>query len=301
LGDPVSRLAGDLNLILISLKNVSTHLEGRIMAQDYALGHTDAEMRRLTTQARLIDPITRRFFEAAGLKAGMRVLDVGSGAGDVAVLVADIVGPGGEVLGTDISAVAVKAAEARTKSAGLKQIEFRQGDPAAMAFEAPFDAVVGRYVLQFIPDPHTALEKIALHVKPGGIVVFHELDWGGARSSPLVPTYERVCKWISSTIEAAGARTRLGTGLAPLFEAAGLPPPSLRLESVIASGPAAIDVVHLVTDLVEILMPSMEQFGVATKDEIGHADLVGRIMVEIGTAGTLIGRAEVGAWTVKAG
>lgn len=271
------------------------------MAQDYALGHTDAEMRRLTTQARLIDPITRRFFEAAGLKAGMRVLDVGSGAGDVAVLVADIVGPGGEVLGTDISAVAVKAAEARTKSAGLEQIEFRQGDPAAMAFEAPFDAVVGRYVLQFIPDPHTALEKIALHVKPGGIVVFHELDWGGARSSPLVPTYERVCKWISSTIEAAGARTRLGTGLAPLFEAAGLPPPSLRLESVIASGPAAIDVVHLVTDLVEILMPSMEQFGVATKDEIGHADLVDRIMVEIGTAGTLIGRAEVGAWTVKAG
>ncbi|HEY8727995.1 MAG TPA: hypothetical protein VIL94_00320, partial [Acidothermaceae bacterium] len=62
----------------------------------YVLGHSDAEIRRLEIQARRIDPVTRRIFTAAGVGAGMRVLDVGSGAGDVALLVADVVGTGGE-------------------------------------------------------------------------------------------------------------------------------------------------------------------------------------------------------------
>ena len=58
----------------------------------YLLGHDPDELRRLNAQARVIDPITRRFFQAAGIGPGMRVLDVGSGAGDVAFLAAEIVG-----------------------------------------------------------------------------------------------------------------------------------------------------------------------------------------------------------------
>jgi hypothetical protein len=64
--------------------------------EKYTLGHTDAELKRPTTQARLIDPITRRFLLSAGIREGMRVLDVGSGAGDVAILLADLVGHKGE-------------------------------------------------------------------------------------------------------------------------------------------------------------------------------------------------------------
>lgn len=67
----------------------------------YVLGHTEAELKRLTTQARLIDPITRRFLVSAGVVPGMRVLDVGSGAGDLAILLAAMVGPEGEVVGSD--------------------------------------------------------------------------------------------------------------------------------------------------------------------------------------------------------
>ena len=76
---------------------------------DYVLGHSEAELRRLTTQARLIDPMTRRFLTSAGLAEGMRVLDVGSGAGDVAVLVDAMVGPTGEVVGTDTSSRATQS------------------------------------------------------------------------------------------------------------------------------------------------------------------------------------------------
>jgi len=63
----------------------------------YVLGHSDRELDRLSVQARLIDPITRRFFLDAGIVPGMRLLDVGSAVGDGAFLAAELVGARGEV------------------------------------------------------------------------------------------------------------------------------------------------------------------------------------------------------------
>jgi SAM-dependent methyltransferase len=204
---------------------------------NYPLGHTEAELRRLSAQAQLIDPITRRFFEGTGIRKGMRVLDVGSGVGNVALLCGELVGPNGEVVGTDLAMVAVERAQQRVRNMKSGRISFRHGDASELSFDEPFDAVVGRYVLQFMPDPARSLRAIARHLRTGGIVVFHELDWDGARSTPRSSTYDQVCIWLSRTIEASGAQVRLGTRLASLFGDAGLPPPTLRMEAVIGSGP----------------------------------------------------------------
>ncbi len=67
----------------------------------YLFGHSDNETERLRKQARLFNPSTRRMLEEAGITRGMKVLDVGSGAGDVALLLADLVGPLGKVVGVD--------------------------------------------------------------------------------------------------------------------------------------------------------------------------------------------------------
>src|SRR5207237_6972706 len=61
----------------------------------YALGHSDRELERLQVQARLIEPITRRFFFEVGLAPGMPVLDLGSGVGGVACRAARLVASGG--------------------------------------------------------------------------------------------------------------------------------------------------------------------------------------------------------------
>jgi ubiquinone/menaquinone biosynthesis C-methylase UbiE len=139
-------------------------------AVGYVLGHSDAELRRLSTQAHLIDPITRRFLVSAGIAEGMRVLDVGSGAGDVAVLLASLVGASGEVIGTDPAGTAIDAAEKRIRASGLGNVRFQHGDPALMTFDKPFDAVVGRYVLQFMPDPSAAVARLSSHLHRGGII-----------------------------------------------------------------------------------------------------------------------------------
>ena len=73
----------------------------------YALGHSSDEVERLENQARIVDPITRRFWEAAGVVPGMRVLDVGCGAGHTTRLLAELVGGRGRVVGIDNAETAV--------------------------------------------------------------------------------------------------------------------------------------------------------------------------------------------------
>ncbi len=71
-------------------------------AYEYELGHSDRELKRLRLQAELIDPFTRQYYRDAGIEQGMRVLDVGSGGGDAALVAAELVGEAGEVVGVDI-------------------------------------------------------------------------------------------------------------------------------------------------------------------------------------------------------
>src|SRR5262249_20811051 len=149
---------------------------------------------------RLIDPITERFFREAGIAPSMRVLDVGSGAGDVAFLAASIVGPRGTVVGVDRVPAVLEVARARAAAKGLDNVTFHHGDPAALPFDTPFDAVIGRYVLQFQPDPAAMLRALATRVRPGGVLVFHEIDWGGLGSYSPVPTYDRCCRWGAETV-----------------------------------------------------------------------------------------------------
>jgi ubiquinone/menaquinone biosynthesis C-methylase UbiE len=113
----------------------------------YAFADRAHEQRRLASQAELFDPLTERLFRAAGLGNGMRVLDLGSGAGDVAMLAARLVGREGEVVG-------VGPAAARVAQAGLSNVRFIQGDVQTLDGVADgFHAAVGRLILMFLPDP----------------------------------------------------------------------------------------------------------------------------------------------------
>src|SRR5262245_45706085 len=89
----------------------------------YALGHSEEELGRLSRQAQVFEPFTRQLFQQAGITNGMRVLDVGSGSGDVAFLAADLVGPTGEVIGVDLAAAAVNRATARAQAKDIRNVK----------------------------------------------------------------------------------------------------------------------------------------------------------------------------------
>ena len=78
--------------------------------QNYVLGHSKRELRRLMLQADNLRPITARLLREIGIVQGMRVVDLGCGAGDVAMLMAEIVGTTGAVIGIDCNAAAIAMA-----------------------------------------------------------------------------------------------------------------------------------------------------------------------------------------------
>jgi 2-polyprenyl-3-methyl-5-hydroxy-6-metoxy-1,4-benzoquinol methylase len=265
---------------------------------DYVLGHSAQELERLNAQARLVGPITRRFLQEAGVVAGMRVLDVGSGAGDVALLAAELVGNAGEVVGVDRSAEALSSAAARAAAASLSNVSFLVGDPAEMVFDRPFDAVVGRYVLQFQADPAAMLARLAGHVRPGGLVVFHELDWAGARSFPPASIFDNCRKWMSETIRLSGAETHMGARLHATFTTAGLSAPTMRLEALIGGGERASSPLQLMAALASTLLPAAERLGVDSSAAADPETLLERMTEEVCARNALvIGLYQIGAWS----
>jgi SAM-dependent methyltransferase len=264
----------------------------------YVLGHSERELERLTIQARLIQPITRRFFVDAGIAPGMRVLDVGSGAGDVAFLAAELVGPTGEVVGADRAPEALAVARARAESQGLRNVSFRDGDPSELEFDETFDAIVGRYVLVFQPDPAAMVRKLVRHLRPEGVVVFHEPEWARARSTPPVASWDRCCRLIVEAFAAGGADSEMGVKLPLVYTSAGLPEPTLAMETVIGAGVNSADQVHFTTDVLVTLLPDIERLGLAAPGEIDPETLADSVLADLVASGSVfVGRSEIGAWS----
>jgi SAM-dependent methyltransferase len=265
----------------------------------YVLGHSDFELQRLARQAQLLEPTTRDFFQAAGMTPGMRVLDVGSGTGDVAFLAAELVGPNGQVVGTDTAPEAIAAARDAGLARGLAEVSFREGNPAGMTFDRPFDFVVGRYVLHHQADPSELLRGLARHLRPGGIIVFHELDWSFARSEPAAPVYDRCCRWIVNTFDRSGySLTNVGARLHRAFSRAGLSAPAMRMRTIIGDAVSASEWLRAVADIAITMLPTMEQYGIATPADVGVDTIADRLVEEVASGGGIvIGRAEIGAWS----
>jgi SAM-dependent methyltransferase len=261
----------------------------------YVLGHAERELDRLQTQARLLAPFTRQLLLDAGVGPGMRVLDVGSGAGDVALLAAELVGDAGAVVGTDRSADALAIATARASARALSNVSFQEGDPTELAFACPFDAAIGRAVLMFQHDPAAMLARLVAHVRPGGVIAFQEVEWAAARSCPPVPRWDRCCQLIVETLRACDADPQLGMKLHALFVGAGLPPPSLRYEALLGAGR---DHVQAVTNLLVTLLPEMERLGLVSPGEVDPTTLLERVLADVTASGSIVmGYSLIGAWS----
>ncbi|MFP1871948.1 class I SAM-dependent methyltransferase [Lonsdalea quercina] len=131
--------------------------------KSYVLGYSEREMQRIAFQAGMLDPITKRMLQAAEIRDGQDILDIGCGSGYVSQLAAKLVGDGGAVIGIEQSEAALNFA----CSTGLKNVSFVQGRFEKYEFEKQFDIVVGRTVLLFQDDVISFLRRAAKWVKPG--------------------------------------------------------------------------------------------------------------------------------------
>jgi ubiquinone/menaquinone biosynthesis C-methylase UbiE len=139
----------------------------------------DVERRRLD-----FAEATQRMLEAAGLRPGNHVLDIGAGTGDQSLLVARRVGPDGFVLATDISAEMLNITARVAKLEGLTTITTRVMDAQQLDLQDnAFDAVICRLALMLIPNLKLALREIRRVLKPGGKLA--ALVWSAPENNPL--------------------------------------------------------------------------------------------------------------------
>ena len=262
----------------------------------YALGSTDAEHERLIRQAALLAPLTERFFRAACIGPGLRILDLGSGVGDVAMLAARLVGPSGEVVGVERDVRSIARARARVAEVGLHNVTFMQSNVCDLPMDKPFDAVLGRFILQFLPDPVVALQLMSQLVRPGGIVAFHEPCW-----TPILPLAADLPLWsacaslIRECLERSGGNTEMGLALYRTFQQAGLPPPTLQMEIPVGDNSVAALWIY---DLFCTLLPQMQQLNLSLEG-LGNVDiLLERIQSELeGSKNPVPCVALIGAWS----
>src|SRR5262249_32887502 len=113
----------------------------------HVLGRSEQEIRQLIRQSALLRPITERLLRGAGIRRGMRVLDLGCGAGAVSLLAAELVGRSGSVVGIDRNPDVLGVARRRAWLSGLPQVEFREAWAEGFSDPGPFDLAVGRFVL----------------------------------------------------------------------------------------------------------------------------------------------------------
>jgi 2-polyprenyl-3-methyl-5-hydroxy-6-metoxy-1,4-benzoquinol methylase len=244
--------------------------------QDYPLGYSADEARRLSDQAAQVEQLTDDVLRRAGLAPGMRVLDVGSGVGDVSLLAAKIVGDRGAVLGIERAPSSVHTAKLRTASLGVRNVAFEQGDLAEFTTDEEFDAIIGRFVLMYVPDPAEALRKLTRQLRPGGIVAFQELDMSQIAQEPASELFVQARRWVFEAFAAGSTELDMGTKLYATVLRAGLPAPHMMAATPVVGGPTCGGYEHFVQAL-RSLLPMIERSRIADIEKIGIDTLAERL------------------------
>ncbi|WP_426512733.1 class I SAM-dependent methyltransferase [Dactylosporangium sp. McL0621] len=268
----------------------------------YALARTQEEYARLGRQAVFLHGTTERLFRAAGLAPGMRVLDVGSGSGDVALLAAELVGPEGEVVGVDVDPAVLRVACGRAESLGLANVRFVEGDVRGAELDGPFDAAVGRLVLMYRADPAEALRHVAERVRPGGVIAFQEIDLDPdipARSLPADLLWNDIGHLAIETFRRAGMQTRMGPQLFAAYVAAGLPEPAMLHEALVGGGEHYGGYAWL-AGITRGLAPMMAKLDVADPERLDLDTLADRLRADAVARGAVLWTpAFVGAYATR--
>lgn len=245
-----------------------------------------------------IPDFTTRLLTDAGIKKGMRVLDVGCGSGDVSFLLLDLVGTDGEIIAVDHDAQALAIARQRIGAQHQPGLTFLQHDLLEMPCSIGiFDTIVGRRVLMYQRDAVATLRALSKCLRPGGIMVFQEHDTTMVPASlDSFPLHQKAQGWIQAMIAREGADLNIGFHLHSLFTRAGLAVESVRAECLVQTP----DTPYNLGKIVRACLPRITALGVASAEEVGIETLQERLDDERSSSPDIyIGDMMFGGWARK--
>ena len=258
----------------------------------YPLGSDEFEQQRLMRQAAWVAPHTERLFLRAGIGPGQRVLELGSGVGDVSLIVGRLVGDAGEVVGVERDPRSIRRASARMRELGLAHVRYIQTDVLSLPAEQPFDAGVGRYILMYVKDPAAVLRDVARLVRPGGVVAFLDTTFRSFLDEcEGLPLWRDAARLMTEVFRRTGANTDMGLELSAAFVGAGLPEPETETYTLTGSE-------RWMSDCLISLRPEAEELGMPIARLGDLSALQQRLMDEVAANGRSVPLPQmVGAWS----
>ena len=208
----------------------------------------------------------------------MHVLDIGCGRGDLSLMLAGMVGAEGTVLGLDFDENALTFARERIQDNKLANVTFIQANLNTLSINHPkFDAIVGRRVLMYLPEPRRVIAELSALLKIGGLMIFQEHDSTMSPGSVVpMPLHNQVNRWIWDTVEREGGTIHMGFDLWNLLSQKGLVVEKVRAEAVVQTPDAPFPMAPIVLAMLHRIIDK----GIATEDEIDISTLEYRLAEE---------------------
>lgn len=258
--------------------------------------------RQNAVEAAFAQPLTEELLASSGISPGMRVLVLGPGLADLALLVAERVGTYGAVIAAHDDPSIVAEARRRAGEEGFDRVSFSNECLDALDLQEPVDAVVGRFFLMRERDPVRAIQRAANLVHEGGRIVFQEwhydsILWAETSDWPRSAIYRRFARWSIEGLRRQHAHVNMGFRLVNVFTEAGLPLPMVRTDLRVVHGSGSLGYAFFEAAIRELL-PTIERCGLASAHEVEVDTFAERLERETTAAGGHVFLPlQVGAWT----
>jgi len=236
------------------------------MSTRYVIAGGEAGWRRLNLLARTLAPTTRAHLVDAGVSEGMACIDVGCGGGHVTLMLAEMVGPSGRVLGIDFDPVKLAAARAEAEGKGLRNVEFKENDVLEWRESSAYDLVFGRFILSHVPDCQHVIGNMREALRQGGVIVLEDVDFSGNFCVPENDGYRRYTELYRAVVKRRGGDADLGKRLFALTCSAGFSAVHVRVVQPVHTGRQPEKALSLVT--FENIVSAVIAESLATESEL---------------------------------
>lgn len=169
--------------------------------------------KRLEVLARVMWPTTSRVLREAGVAPGMTCLDLGCGGGDVTLQLAASTGPQGRVIGVDMDETKLDLARQTAKRDGLENVQFRRLNVEDWTEESQYDCIYSRFLLTHLADPQRVLRQMLRAVRPEGVAVIEDIDFGGHFCYPPCAGFDTYVRLYRMAAGRQGADADIGPKL----------------------------------------------------------------------------------------
>lgn len=201
--------------------------------KEYMFATGEEAAARLLLVNEIFGPGTQQVLRWAGLSPGMRVAEIGCGSGLITLSMAGIVGTEGSVTAVDRSREQLQVAEQNAAAAGVKNIQFRQADAYDTGLpRASFNLVCSRLLMCHLTEPVRAMKEMRALLKPQGVMVCEDHDFGGIFTEPPTRAYRRLVEIRDAVNRARGLDSHIGLRLPRLAREAGFPSPDVHVNQI---------------------------------------------------------------------